>query len=154
MYKRMVYFPPEIMNFIFEFHNPYWGIKDKMNKLHEYLDKENLKLSRGGIFTKDTKYYFDTDPMKDPLTANDYKNIAKCVSEIPNIFVPRKTLSISSYGGKHRVEQYRKQHHPKEDNYISNGAFITAMLLHGHKMLKQKGNGNPNCKFYVSLKKK
>ena len=149
----MVYIPPEIMNLIFSFHNPYWGIKDKMNKLHEYLDKENLKLSRGGIFTKDTSYYFDTDPMKD-LSTNDYKNIAKCVSEIPNIFVPRKTLSISSYGGKHRVEQYRKLHNKKEDYYISNGDFIMAMLLYGHKMLKGKGNGNPNCKFYVSLKKK
>ena len=149
----MVYFPPEIMNLIFSFHNPFWGLKDKMKKLHEYLDKENLKLSKGGIFTKDTSYYFNTDHMND-LTTNDYKNIARCVSEIPNIFVPRKTSSICSYGGKHRVEQYRKLHNKKEDYYISNGDFIMAMLLYGHKMLKQKGNGNPNCKFYVSLKKK
>ena len=150
----MVYFPPEIMNLIFEFHNPYWGLKDKMKKLHEYLDKENLKLSQGGIFTKDTKYYFNTDPMKDPISSIDYKNIAKCVNEIPNIFIPRKTLSIGSYGGKHRIEEYRKLHTPKEDNYISNGAFISAMLLYGHKMRKEKENGNPNCNFYVSLKKK
>ena len=76
MYKRMVYFPPEIMNLIFESHNSYWGLKDKMKKLHEYLDKENLKLSRGGIFTKETKYYFNADPMND-LATSDYKNIAR-----------------------------------------------------------------------------
>ena len=88
------------------------------------------------------------------LTTKDYINIAKSVNEIPHIFLPRKTLSIGSYNGKHRVEQYRKLHNKKEDNYISNGDFIMAMLLYGHKMKKEKENGNPNCNFYVSLKKK
>ena len=150
----MVYVPPEIMNLIFSFHNPYWGVKDKMKKVYETLDKQNLKLSQGGIFTKDTKYYFNEEPMKDPITTREYKNIAKCVYEIPNIFIPRKTISIGSYGGKHRVEEYRQRHNPKEDNYISNGDFIMAMLIYGHKMRKEKVNCNPNCSFYVSLKKK
>ena len=150
----MVYLPPEIMYQIFSFHNPYWGIKDKMKRVYENLDKQKLKLSRGGIFTKDTTLYFDTDPMKDPITEREYKNIAKCINEIPNIFIPRKTLTIGSYGGKHRIEEYRRKHTPGEDNYISNGDFIMAMLIYGHKMKKGKEKGNPNCCFNVSLKKK
>ena len=64
----MVYVPPEIMNLIFSFHNPYWGVKDKMKRVYETVDKQNLKLSQGGILTKDTKYYFNEEPMKDPIT--------------------------------------------------------------------------------------
>ena len=150
----MVYLPPEIMSLIFSFHNPYLGMKEKMRKVYEVLDKKKLKLSRGGIFTKETKYYFNTEPMKDPITTREYRNIARCINEIPNIFVPRKTLTMGSYGGKHRVEEYRQRQNPKEDNYISNGDFIMAMLIYGHKMKKSDINGNPNCSFYVSLKKK
>ena len=93
-------------------------------------------LTYNGIFTNNTKQYFDIDPSKHPITNSECKNIAQCITEIPQVFVPRKTITKSSYAGKHFIERYRDVFNPRNDNYISNGELIMAMLISKSKKIK------------------
>ena len=38
----MVYFPPEVMDLIFLFHNPYLGIEKKVKEVYKELDKKTI----------------------------------------------------------------------------------------------------------------
>ena len=78
------------------------------------------------------------------------KNILKCIYEIPFIFKKMKTHKskncISSYGGKHIIEDYRKRKNKIcDNNYISNGEFIIAMLY--CKFISKHNFNNINCIF-------
>lgn len=141
----MVYFPPEIMREIFSFHNPYLNMERKIECIHADFEKQAFKLSKNGL-----DYQYNNDPRDTPITKHCYKNISMCVDDVKNIYVPRKTVTIGSYGGKHEVERFRSQH-IKGDVYISNGEFIIAMLLAGFKM--KRTDRGPNCEFYASKMK-
>ena len=147
----MVYFPPEVMDLIFSFHNPYLGIEKKVKEVYKELDKK-LFLTDNGIFTSDTKQYFDIDPRTHPISYRAYKNIAQCITEIPQVFESRKPITTGSYGGKHCIERYRDLFNPRKDNYISNGEFIMAMLISKYKMKKGNDRGNSNWSFFVKSK--
>jgi hypothetical protein len=140
----MVYLPPEIMDIIFQFHNPYLGIKQKLEKAYELVKKRKLQLNYAGIFTKKTKTYFFENISENPITSVDYKNIARCIEELPEIFEHQKGRTINSYHGKHLVEKYI--------GYISNGQFIAAIIIAEYKFKKYKIDGNPNCNIYFKEK--
>jgi hypothetical protein len=78
--------------------------------------------------------------------------IAKC-----HVYVSRLKTRITinpnygSYGLKHRVEQYLKLNNLFENPYVSNGAFITSMLMHGFKCKRDRLNSR-NCEFNLDTK--
>ena len=94
-------------------------------------------LTDKGIFTSDTKQYFDIDPRVHPILFRAYKNIAQCITKIPQAFELRKTITTCIYGGKHFIKRYRYLFNRRKDNYISNGNFIMAMLIYSYKMKKE-----------------
>ena len=77
-------------------------------------------------------------------------NIMRCVGEIPNLFKKmasfRSKLCIGSYGGKHIIEDYRRNQNMEPNAYISNGEFIVAMVLSGFS-IKHGERMSPNCDF-------
>ena len=90
----------------------------------------------------------DTNPRLafDIFSKSNLKNIIKCKNQIPLILRPLKTYSrncVGSYGGKHRVEEYRDARKCR-NSYISNGEFIVAMILAGYE---PKTHGRINCDF-------
>ena len=131
----MVYLPREVMDLIFLFHNPYIGIEKKIEDVYNKLDKK-LKLTRNGLFTNNIIQISNNNLHKYSITRHDDKNIAQCITEIPQVFVPRKTITKSSYAGKHFIERYRDVFNPRNDNYISNGELIMAMLISKSKKIK------------------
>lgn len=84
----------------------------------------------------------------DLFRLSNVRNIYRCINEIPHIFKRMQTFGsrhiVGSYGGKHRVEEYRCKNKSK-DCYISNGEFIVAMIL--SKFNLQHHKNSLNCVF-------
>ena len=146
----MVYFPQEIMDIIFSYYNPYLEMEKRIQLIHDELNKKGMVLCKNGLF-RNGSLYFNENLSRNPIKSRDYKNISKCVFELDDIFIKRKTTTVGSYGGKHKVEEFRDKNNGKYDNYISNGEFIMAMMLKGFKL--KNNTSNPNCEFYASSKK-
>jgi len=80
--------------------------------------------------------------------SDDVENIRQAIEEIPKVFFKTRGQQqrMSSYSGKHVLEQYRATH--GDDNtkyrYISNGCFIIAMMYKGY-VPKLKRMMKKNC---------
>ena len=71
------------------------------------------------------------------------------MKEIPELIVPAKSVTSGSYGLNHFIEKYRKNKCIDDDNYISNGEFICAVIVLGFKYKTPK---SLNLEFYVKNK--
>ena len=146
------YLPNGIITYVFTYTKPY---KDYFNiVLTELMIKQMFKelpfeINKNGIMSYEklnakTEYNFDVESLT---------NIYKCKTEIKELYLPSKSISESSYGGKHYIEKYRKHINPNINPYISNGEYIIAMLLSFSKY-KYINDYGPNLCFYVKHNKK
>jgi hypothetical protein len=75
--------------------------------------------------------------------SDDVENIRQAIEEIPKVFFKTRgqQKGMSSYSGKHVLEQYRETHGDNNTKYryISNGCFIIAMMYKGYvpKLVKK-----------------
>ena len=127
-----------------------------MNDVFSVDDLENLqgkikgvKIDECGIWNveRETNHPFQK------ITECNMKNIQQAIKEIPQLFEVKARKGIVSYTGKHDLERWRDKNAKGADdyNYISNGAFIIAMMHCGHmpKLIKtmKKNHYNLNVWF-------
>ena len=127
-YRRIVSkLPTELADLVKSFCNPseeYW-----QEKIDDVAKKYGV--CRNGLLHVNS--HFQT--LKPEFSHAYMLNIIKCKNQMPFIFRPLKTYSrncVGSYGGKHRVEEYRCKNKVR-DIYCSNGEFIVAMILAGYE---------------------
>ena len=133
--------PLEIQRIIDEYYDPEYGYHyDKMKEV-----EKKYQLDRGGYYFPKVKlpYTFGYAIKKsdNQFTFQSVKRIVSAMKVIPILFKRLKTYSkncIGSYGGKHIVERYQNE-------YISNGEFIVAMILSDFK--PKNNNNSINCLF-------
>lgn len=80
-------------------------------------------------------------------------NIQQAISEIPKLFEVKARKGMGSYSGKHDLERWRdKNVKGAEHNYISNGAFIIAMMHCGYtpKLIKMMRKNHYNLNVWFS----
>ena len=77
-------------------------------------------------------------------------NINNCIKQIKILYDPIKQFNEDSYCGKHYVENFRRYINENNDNYISNGEFIVAMLISGYNYKYING---PNILFNAKRNK-
>lgn len=97
----------------------------------------------------------------------DPEQVATCRAWLRTHACPRKTINYrrSSYGLKHEVEHASRipgRSYPQTDHYgrdwygpyvyVTNGAFITAALAEGYRMVPTSP-GSPNAHFNISVRK-
>ena len=107
-------------------------------KLKDIEDKGDI-LNDSGYWMKDFSGSYlsrDYDPKKGMAINPSSPHLIKLFSIIPLIFRSSERKKISSYGGKHIVEELIKE------RYVSNGEFILVMLCLGykHKIFKDTQN--------------
>ena len=110
-------------------------------------------LLNGSGFVTAEEYEKDKET-DERFIAKQLKNVERAYEIIPLLFekTNRYNNKCSSYGWKHYAAREYKQVNPEmKDTYMSNGAFIVAMMLHGYDWKQAKGDDNPNC--YFKLKK-
>jgi hypothetical protein len=111
----------------------------------------------GNGFVSEDEYRGNKDD-DDEFITTQMEHVKKAYNIIPLIFekTNRYTYKWSSHGVKHYCTENFPHILPDVKNpYISNGAFIVAMLLHGYKwkQVKNEGSNNRNCFFkFKSLK--
>ena len=103
-------------------------------KVIEMLNSKGLLLNKNGLFDR-VRY-------RSPLSAEERENFFETGAPInveteafktmmrliPLMIKPsQRKCEVSSYGGKHDIEIFLKE------NYISNGEFIMAMMMHGFR---------------------
>jgi hypothetical protein len=119
-------------------------IKNNLDVILKELNDKNLKLNKEGLYNSSHFKNIITFEFSDI----EINNIAACMQEIKQIYKPYlNKYKISSYGGKHRIERFRKCVLLNKGNvYISNGEFIAAMLLLNIKYKKSYPD-DQNCQF-------
>ena len=158
--------PNEIIDYIFEFHNPYreyyskYVIRElKIRRIQDYFIKtKNAYIDRYGINAFEGIYPRSLGKTPhdktNKLLIKNIDNINQCIDEIPKIYKKLKyAYSLDSYTGKHAIEGYRRHLYEDKYNYISNGEFIIAMILAGYDFRIYMDRGRPfvNCDFRAKL---
>jgi hypothetical protein len=109
----------------------------------------------GNGFVSEDEYRENKDDDEE-FIATQMEYVKKAYDIIPLLFekTNRYNYKWSSYGMKHYCTENFPQILPDVENpYISNGALIVAMCLHGYEWKQPKNNSSPNCYFKLkSLK--
>ena len=154
--------PNEVIDYIFEFHNPYTEYNSKYvlrelkirNIQDNLIETKNAYIDRYGINAFEGIHprslgKMPYDKANKSLIKN-IDNINQCMEEIPKIYKKLKSAyNLGSYSGKHGIERHRSYLYENKDNYISNGEFIIAMILAGYEYKIYMDCGRPyvNCDF-------
>ena len=154
--------PNEVIDYIFEFHNPYTEYNSKYvlrelkirNIQDNLIETKNAYIDRYGInaFEGIHPYALGKTPYDNANKSliKNIDNIIQCIEEIPKIYKKLKSAyNLGSYAGKHAIERHRRHLYGNKDNYISNGEFIIAMILAGYEYKIYMEHGRPyvNCDF-------
>ena len=112
---------------------------DVINLIHEIVDPETTFIEEQvkQLNVNDSGWIIANNTLNNRIThKSSLLNIKYAMEEIPFLFIPAKTVTMSSYAMKHELSDYRKLIKVPYDKYISNGEFITAMILLGYKYSK------------------
>jgi hypothetical protein len=83
-----------------------------------------------------------------PFDKNTEFRVKRLASIIPLLIKPRKTVNKkqTSYGMKHFLSLVLTRYCENEHSYITNGEFISAMIMAGFQPVRLE-HGGPNCFF-------
>ena len=112
---KLIHLPDDILKHIYEYADP------KTTWIADQLAK--IPVNWNGWMIGNNKN-------KQKFSKNDYLDIMEAMKIIPTFIIPSYHYSVFSYGGKHTIEKVMK------NGYISNGCFISAMILLKYKYKK------------------
>jgi hypothetical protein len=121
------------------------ALQSRIDTIVQDLEKHGVKLNRYGNVIGEHSLCRGDRP--NPI---DAEAVHEAMNDIPHVFRPCKTWKTQSYGGKGRIEHYRRMRRPDDNYYVSNGDFIVAMLLLGFEAKWRVTRGGPtqvNCMF-------
>lgn len=116
-------------------------------RVNEMLNSKGLVLNKNGLYdpkryfmynsTQDERVkFFENAATADPI--NIEKEAFKTMMKLIVLMVKpsQRKREIHSYSGKHVIEKFLNE------NYISNGEFIMAMMMHGFRWHHDSGTAN------------
>ncbi len=111
------------------------------NDVFSLDDLENLQGKIKGVTIDCCGVWNKEREAKNPFQKLEHSlgNIQQAIGEIPQLYEVKARKGVGSYTGKHDLEDWRdKNAKGAEHNYISNGAFIIAMMHCGYtpKLIK------------------